>query len=117
MCGHVLLGASSLDGEIGGRCERSVDGADVGSNYVDESLRTSQSSTAPSWQVLRMGDGRMISVQDSCPQKKTLMRHAEDVQWQTWAKKHEIEELEGGVWVRTDQSFMEKKAQSPTWVN
>ena len=45
MCDSVFLGASSLDGNIGGRYERSMEKAAVGSNFVDEeSLRTSRSS-------------------------------------------------------------------------
>ena len=39
--------------------------------------------TVPSWQVLTMGDGRKISMKDTCPEdiKKTLMRLAKDVNW------------------------------------
>ena len=40
--------------------------------------------TLTSWQVLRVGDGRMISMKDSSPEdiNKTLMRHAEGVSGQ-----------------------------------
>ena len=34
MCGYVFLGASSLDGKMGGRRERSMAKAGVGSNLV-----------------------------------------------------------------------------------
>ena len=66
--------------------------------------------TAPSWQVLRLG-GRMISVKDTCPEdiNQTLTRHANDVYWLKWAKKHDIEEVQGGVWF--GQSHVEKKAE------
>ena len=37
--------------------------------------------TVPSWQILRMSRGRLISEKDTCPEdiKKTLMRHAKNV--------------------------------------
>ena len=42
------------------------------------------SFTLPSWQVLRMGDGRMVSVKDTWPEdaEHSLLRHAKDVHWQ-----------------------------------
>ena len=76
VCGNVLLGASSLDGTMGRRRERSMEKTGVGSYVVEKSLRTSWSVffdmkglsiTFPSWQVLRMGDGNMISMKDTCP--------------------------------------------------
>ena len=65
--------------------------AGVGSNFVDESQRTSRSNalsnerrfglTAPSWHLLSLADGRMISVKDTCPEdiRNTLMRQGGDV--------------------------------------
>ena len=52
-------------------------------------------TTIPSWHVLRVGEGRMVSMKDTCLEyvNKTLLRHAKNVHRQRWTKKHEIGEL------------------------
>ena len=49
----------SLDGTMGG--------VDEGSYFEMKDL----GATVPSWQVLSMGDGRMICMKDTCPEKIT----------------------------------------------
>ena len=43
LCSYVLLAASSLDGALGGICERSMDKAVVGMYDVEESLSSRRS--------------------------------------------------------------------------
>ena len=67
--------------------------------------------TAPSWQVLRMSDGRMISVKDTCLEDitKTPVRHEKNVYWPIWRKKHEIEELKEEVWFERLKAMLKRK--------
>ena len=53
----------------------------------------------------------MISMKDTCPEdiEKKLMRHAKNVHWQRWAKKHEIEELKEGVWFEPVEALLKIK--------
>ena len=80
----------------------------VGSCIVDESHRAANAVfcemrdlgvAVPSWQVLRMSDGRLISVKGTCPEdiKKTLLRDTKNVYCRKWAKKDDIEEPMEGV--------------------
>ena len=77
--------------------------------------------TVTCWQVLRMGDGRVIRRHQknfheacSCPEdiKKTLMRHAQDYYWQRCTTKHEVGEVTEGVWFDPVQAMFKNKAQS-----
>ena len=73
MCRYVLLGASNLDGSMAGCHERRMEQTCVGS-YSWNKVRGCAGAfflflkmedfgfALPSWQVLRMGDSRMISM-------------------------------------------------------
>ena len=67
--------------------------------------------TVPIRQVLRISDGRMISMQDTCPEdiRTALLKHVKDVYWPRWAKKTAIEELKEGVWFAPIKSHVDNK--------
>ena len=77
---------------------------------------------------MKMSDGRMIGMEDTCLKdvEMTLMRHAKEVHWQTWAKKHDIEEPKEGVWLEPVKAMLKRKvshrwtarhaAQARSWV-
>ena len=92
VCSFVHLDASVLDGTVEGRYERSMEKSGVGSYFMEEGQRTSRSRllrneglwTLPNLQVLRMMDGRIIGMKDTCPEdvNNTLLRRANDMCWQ-----------------------------------
>ena len=51
--------------------------------------------TLPSRHVSRLADGRMVPLQNSCPEvvTNTLLKQAKEVYWRKLAKKHAVEEL------------------------
>ena len=122
MCSHALPGASSLDRAMGRRHESSMEKAGVRSYFVEESQRTSKSSLMRN-EGLGYYASKLASTEDGRCQddqyeqylpregQKTLLRHARDVSWQTWTKKHEIDELKKEIFVRTNQSAIEQEAQ------
>ena len=71
-----------------------------------------QAWEATSWTKIRGPAGAVLCglkdhMKITCPgdTKKTLLKHAKDVYWQTWAKKHEIEELKKGVWFEPVKAY------------
>ena len=81
MCSHVFLGASSLDGAMGGTHERETHGKRLvweatswkkGGGPAGTVFREKKDlgTKVPSWQVLGMGDGRMISCEGYLPKRR-----------------------------------------------
>ena len=71
--------------------------------------------TVPSWQVLRMGDGRTVDMRDTCTGdiQKTLVRLAKDVYWQTCAK--EAQSLEKQSQSRLKGRVAQAKVSGKQW--
>ena len=47
-----------------------------------------------------------------CPEDVTepLLKHAKAIYWERWAKKHEVEELQEGIWFEEAQSNLDVEA-------
>ena len=79
MCSHVLLGASSLDGKMEGRCEGSMEYAGVESNVVDESQRSSRSIEVGRWQNDQyeryVPRGHQQDIDETCQRQSLAKKH------------------------------------------